>query len=88
MAWAIADTTAFALDNLQKRGEMFVGPGVEVYEGMIVGESTRDSDLDVNVTREKKLTNVRASSSAAKRASGTRRSNTFSAPDGLAWVNR
>ena len=41
---------------------MFVGPGVEVYEGMIVGENSRDNDLDVNVVREKKLTNMRASS--------------------------
>ncbi len=55
-------TTAYALWNLQERGELFVGPGVEVYEGMIVGENARDADLDVNVTREKKLTNMRSSS--------------------------
>jgi GTP-binding protein len=47
---------------LQERGEMFIGPGVEVYEGMIVGENSRDSDMDVNVTKEKKQTNMRASS--------------------------
>jgi GTP-binding protein len=46
---------------LQERGEMFVGPGVEVYEGMIIGENSRDRDLDVNIVREKKLTNMRSS---------------------------
>ncbi len=53
-------TTAFALMNLQERGQMFVGPTVEVYEGMIVGENARAEDLDVNATKEKKLTNMRA----------------------------
>ncbi len=51
----------FALMNLQERGTMFVGPGDEVYEGMIVGENARADDLDVNATREKQLTNVRSS---------------------------
>jgi GTP-binding protein len=55
-------TTAFALWNLQERGELFVGPVEEVYEGMIVGENSRDADMDVNVTKEKKQTNMRASS--------------------------
>jgi GTP-binding protein len=54
--------TAYALINLQERGSMFVGPGEEVYEGMIVGENSRAEDLDVNVTKEKKLTNMRAAS--------------------------
>ncbi len=54
-------TTSYALYNLQERGQMFVGPGVEVYEGMIIGENAKDTDLDVNVVREKKLTNMRAS---------------------------
>jgi GTP-binding protein len=54
-------STAYALFNLQERGELFVGPGVEVYEGMIIGENAKDNDLDVNVVREKKLTNMRAS---------------------------
>ena len=54
-------TTAYALYGLQERGELFAGPGVEVYEGMIIGENSRDSDLDVNCVREKKLTNMRAS---------------------------
>src|SRR5262250_2543374 len=53
--------TAYAIDNLQARGVMFIGPGLEVYEGMIVGENARDNDLDVNITKEKKLTNMRAS---------------------------
>jgi GTP-binding protein TypA/BipA len=55
-------TTAFALANLQERGTMFVGPGTEVYEGMIVGENSRSDDMDVNATKEKKLTNMRSSS--------------------------
>ncbi|HEV2488619.1 MAG TPA: translational GTPase TypA [Candidatus Acidoferrales bacterium] len=54
-------TTAFALWNLQERGELFVGPGEEVYEGMIVGENSREADMDVNITKEKKQTNMRAS---------------------------
>lgn len=54
-------TTSYALYNLQERGELFAGPGVDVYEGMIVGENAKDNDLDVNVVREKKLTNMRAS---------------------------
>jgi GTP-binding protein len=53
--------TAFALLNLQERGHLFIGPGVEVYEGMIVGENARADDLDVNPTKEKKLTNMRSS---------------------------
>ena len=56
-------TTGFALANLQERGVMFVGPGTEVYEGMIVGENSRSDDMDVNATKEKKLTNMRQSSS-------------------------
>jgi len=56
-------TTSFALANLQERGTMFVGPGTEVYEGMIVGENARSDDMDVNPTKEKKLTNMRSSTS-------------------------
>ncbi len=56
-------TTTYALFSLQDRGVLIVGNGIEVYEGMIVGEHSRDNDLDVNVVREKKLTNMRASSS-------------------------
>jgi GTP-binding protein len=55
--------TAFALMNLQERGAMFVEPGAEVYEGMVVGENARSEDLDVNATKEKKLTNMRSSTS-------------------------
>ncbi|MEX2120748.1 MAG: translational GTPase TypA [Pirellulales bacterium] len=54
---------AFGLDGLQERAEMFVGPGDEVYEGMIVGENSRSGDMPVNPTKEKKLTNMRASGS-------------------------
>ena len=56
-------TTGYALMNLQERGAMFIGPGVEVYEGMIVGENARADDMDVNPTKEKKLTNMRAAGS-------------------------
>lgn len=57
------DTRAFALFSLQERGQLLIGPGVSVYEGMIVGENARTEDMDVNPTREKKLTNMRSSTS-------------------------
>src|SRR5947207_8482171 len=53
--------TAYAIWNLQERGEIFITPGTEVYEGMVVGENARAADLDVNIVKEKKLTNMRAS---------------------------
>ena len=56
-------TTTYALMNLQDRGELFVGPGVEVYEGMIIGENARSEDMDINATKERKVTNVRSSTS-------------------------
>ena len=56
-------TTAYALNHLEDRGQLFVGPGSEVYEGMVVGENSRVDDIDVNVTKTKKLTNMRASTS-------------------------
>ena len=56
-------TTAYAIEGLQPRGELFIAPGEEVYEGMVVGENARPNDLDVNITKEKKLTNMRASGS-------------------------
>ncbi len=55
-------TTAYAIEHLQPRGTLFVEPGEEVYEGMVVGENSRPNDLDVNITKEKKLTNMRAAS--------------------------
>jgi GTP-binding protein len=55
-------STAYALWGLQERGELFIGPAVDVYEGMIIGENSREQDMEVNVTREKKLTNMRSSS--------------------------
>src|SRR6185503_2733140 len=54
-------TASFALFNLQERGTLFVGPGEEVYEGMIVGENAKPEDLDVNAVKEKHLTNIRSS---------------------------
>ncbi len=53
--------TGYAIFNLQERGEIFITPGTEVYEGMIVGENSRDADLNVNIVKEKKLTNMRSS---------------------------
>ena len=55
--------TSFAISNLQERGTIFVSPQTEVYEGMIIGENSRDNELDVNIVKEKKLTNMRASTS-------------------------
>ncbi|CAN5172150.1 translational GTPase TypA [soil metagenome] len=61
-----AKATAYAIESLQDRGTLFVSPGEDCYEGMVVGEHCRDNDLTVNVTREKKLTNMRASGSDNK----------------------
>jgi GTP-binding protein len=58
----LGSATGYALDNLQTRGEMFVGPGDIVYEGMVVGESSRPGDMVVNVVREKEKTNMRTHS--------------------------
>jgi GTP-binding protein len=54
-------STAYAVWGVQERGELFIGPGAEVYEGMIVGENSREADMEVNITKEKKLTNMRSS---------------------------
>jgi GTP-binding protein len=56
-------TTSFALLKMQERGQMFLGPGEEVYEGMIVGENARSEDMDVNAMRMKQMTNMRAAGS-------------------------
>ncbi len=56
------ESTGFALDNLQKRGELFIGPGVEVYEGMVIGEASRSEAMVVNPTKGKQLTNIRTHS--------------------------
>ncbi len=58
----IGTSTGFALDNLQKRGELFIAPGVEVYEGMIIGEASRPGEMQVNPTKGKELTNIRTHS--------------------------
>ena len=55
-------SSAFALDNLQKRGELFIGPGTDVYEGMIIGEASRSEEMTVNPTKGKQLTNIRTHS--------------------------
>ena len=57
----LGPTTGYSLMSLQERGQLFVGPGATVYEGMIVGENARADDMDVNPTKEKKLTNIRSS---------------------------
>jgi GTP-binding protein len=62
MATEAGTTTGYALEMVQERGKLFVSPGEEVYEGMIVGENSREQDMDVNVTKEKKQTNMRSSS--------------------------
>jgi GTP-binding protein len=61
MADRAGAATSYAMFNLQERGSLFVEPGTEVYGGMIVGENSRADDMDVNITKEKKLTNVRSS---------------------------
>jgi GTP-binding protein len=58
--------TPYAMDGMNQRGRMFINPGVEVYEGMVIGEASKGIDLNVNVVREKKLTNHRASGSEEK----------------------
>ena len=61
VAWENGTTSTYGLKNAEERGVLFIGPGVEVYEGMVVGESLRDSDLAVNVCKKKHLTNMRQS---------------------------
>ena len=61
VSMAEGTSVAFALNNLQERGKLFIGPGIDVYEGMIIGEVAREGDLEVNVMKGKKLTNMRAS---------------------------
>jgi hypothetical protein len=66
----VGRATAYAIFHLQSRGIFFIGEGEQVYEGMIVGENSRPNDIDINITKEKKLTNIRA-------AGPTRRSGWF-----------
>ncbi len=63
IAFEAGTTTTFGLSQAQERGQLFIGPGIEVYEGMVVGEHIRDRDLEVNVVRRKHLTNMRSSNS-------------------------
>ena len=66
IAFEAGEAVGYGLFNAQDRGPLFIGPGTMVYEGMIVGEHNRDNDIDVNPTKEKKLTNMRASGSDDK----------------------
>jgi GTP-binding protein len=61
VAWEAGSTTAYALKSAEERGVLFVGPGVEVYEGMVIGEYARGMDIAINVCKKKHLTNMRAS---------------------------
>ena len=63
VAFEAGTTTAYGLNSVLDRGELFIGPGVEVYEGMIIGENARDNDMDVNPCKKKHLTNTRAAAS-------------------------
>jgi GTP-binding protein len=63
VAFEAGTTTAFALENAEGRGTLFVGPGVEVYEGMVIGEQAREGDIAINVAKKKHLTNIRSSNS-------------------------
>jgi GTP-binding protein len=60
VAWEAGSTTAYALKSAEERGVLFINPGVEVYEGMVVGENARGSDIAVNVCKKKHLTNIRS----------------------------
>ena len=59
----LGTSTGFALDNLQKRGDLFIGPGVDVYEGMVIGEASRPGEMTVNPAKAKELTNIRTHAS-------------------------
>jgi GTP-binding protein len=61
VAWEVGDTTAYALKSAEERGNLFYGPGVSVYEGMVIGENARPGDIPINVCRKKHLTNMRSS---------------------------
>lgn len=63
VAWEQGESITYGLYNAQERGRLFIGPGVKVYEGMIVGESARNEDLVINVCKKKHVTNIRASGS-------------------------
>ena len=78
-------TTTYALHHLQERGRLFLPPGAAVFEGMIVGENAKEADLDVNATKEKKLTNMR--SSTADEALRLVPHRTLSLEQALAWIN-
>jgi GTP-binding protein len=63
IAWEDGTTTTYGLNAAQERGQLFLSPGIEVYEGMVVGQHIRERDLEVNIVRKKHLTNMRSSTS-------------------------
>ena len=60
VAWEAGSSTAYALKNAEDRGQLFIGPGTEVYEGMVIGENTRGQDMPINICKKKHLTNIRS----------------------------
>ncbi|MGE5509106.1 MAG: translational GTPase TypA [Chitinophagales bacterium] len=84
VAWEAGTATAYAIGSIQERAALFIEPGVEVYEGMIVGENSREDDLDVNIAKKKRVTNMRSSTSdIAVKIETPRR---LSLEDALAWL--
>ncbi len=84
VAWEAGATTAYSLENAEMRGTLFVGPGVPVYGGQVVGENTREGDLDINVCKKKHLTNMRASTGDEEIKLTPPR--LLSLEDALAWI--
>lgn len=84
VAWEQGEATAYAINNIQERGVLFVRPGTEVYEGMIIGENCRESDLDVNIAKKKHVTNMR--SATADIAPKINEPRTFTLEEALAFV--
>jgi GTP-binding protein len=84
VAWERGEATAYAINNIQDRGILFIRPGTMVYEGMIIGENSRESDLDVNIAKKKHVTNMR--SATADIAPKIDEPRTFSLEEALAFV--
>ncbi|MGE5552938.1 MAG: translational GTPase TypA [Betaproteobacteria bacterium] len=84
VAWEAGTATAYAIAGIQERATLFVEPGVEVYEGMVIGENSREEDLDVNIAKQKRVTNLRSSTAEiAVRLDAPRR---LSLEDALSWL--
>ncbi|HHW13930.1 MAG TPA: translational GTPase TypA [Firmicutes bacterium] len=84
VAWEPGTATAYAIAGIQERATLFIAPGVEVYEGMIVGENSREDDLDVNIAKKKRVTNMRSSTADIAVKLDTPRH--LSLEDALAWL--